>query len=285
VVPANASPVITSADHTTLSIGTAGSFTVTTTAGYPAATTITKIGSLPAGVTFTDNGDGTGTLAGTPAAGTAGSYPLTLTASNSAGSTQQSFTLTVGKKSQVTTFGTLPDRLYGAANFTLTASATSQLPITFTSNSTSVCTVSRTTVTLRAAGTCGITASQAGDATWQAASPVTRTFTVGYTVSNLAPPNKSQFKAGSTIPVKFQLAGAGGQVIANTLAATLGCSVTASFNGGTPVCATYVSKSRQFQVDLVTPSNLSKNTDCPILITVKVGSTTVATATVTVTTK
>ena len=44
---------------------------MTTTAGFPTATTLTKTGALPAGVTFTDNGDGTATLAGTPAAGPA----------------------------------------------------------------------------------------------------------------------------------------------------------------------------------------------------------------------
>ncbi len=48
------------------------------------------------GVTFVDNRDGTATLAGTPAAGTADTYPLTITAAN--GTTPdatQSFTLTV----------------------------------------------------------------------------------------------------------------------------------------------------------------------------------------------
>ena len=54
--------------------GTAGTFTVTTT-GFPTATTLTETGALPAGVTFVDNGDGTATLAGTPAAGTAAATP------------------------------------------------------------------------------------------------------------------------------------------------------------------------------------------------------------------
>ena len=45
----------------------AGSYTVTTT-GYPAPT-ITETGALPAGLTFTDNGNGTATISGTPATG------------------------------------------------------------------------------------------------------------------------------------------------------------------------------------------------------------------------
>ena len=36
-------------------------------------------------MTFTDNGDGTATLAGTPAAGTGGTYPITITATNGVG--------------------------------------------------------------------------------------------------------------------------------------------------------------------------------------------------------
>ena len=52
--------------------------------------------SLPSGVTFSDNGDGTATLAGTPAAGTGGSYPITITATNGVSpDATQSFTLTV----------------------------------------------------------------------------------------------------------------------------------------------------------------------------------------------
>ena len=47
-------------------------------------------------MTFVDNGDGTATLAGTPAAGTGGTYALTITATNGvAPDATQSFTLTV----------------------------------------------------------------------------------------------------------------------------------------------------------------------------------------------
>ena len=46
-------------------------------------------------MTFVDNGDGTGTLSGTPAAGTGGTYALTFTASNAGGPAVQNFTLTV----------------------------------------------------------------------------------------------------------------------------------------------------------------------------------------------
>ena len=52
-------------------------------------------------MTFTDNGNGTATLAGTPAAGTGGTYPLTITATNGVlPDATQSFTLTVNQATQ-----------------------------------------------------------------------------------------------------------------------------------------------------------------------------------------
>jgi hypothetical protein len=88
-------PSITSANSTTFTVGTAGSFTVTTT-GTPTPS-LTEAGALPSGVTFANKGNGTATLSGTPAAGTAGSYPITITASNGVGTNaSQAFTLTVG---------------------------------------------------------------------------------------------------------------------------------------------------------------------------------------------
>ena len=79
-------PAITSASSATSIVGTAFSFTVTTT-GAPAPK-LTETGALPSGITFTDNGDGTATIAGTAASGSGGSYPITITASNGAGPTR-----------------------------------------------------------------------------------------------------------------------------------------------------------------------------------------------------
>ena len=52
----------------------------------------------------------------------------------------------------------------------------------------------------------------------------------------LLPPGDKTFNAGSTVPVKFQLTSANGQPIAGDLAASLGCTVNVTFNGGGP-CA------------------------------------------------
>jgi hypothetical protein len=103
-------PAITSGDAATFTVGRAGHVTITTT-GYPVPV-VTWTGPLPAGISFTDNGDGTATLAGTPAAGTAGTYPLTIDVETGVSDPTQAFTLTVidanGSASSSASPGALP---------------------------------------------------------------------------------------------------------------------------------------------------------------------------------
>jgi hypothetical protein len=71
-----------------------GAFKVSASA-FPAAT-FSESGPLPTGVAFVDEGNGTATLSGTAAPGTAGTYPISITASNGvAPDAIQAFTLTV----------------------------------------------------------------------------------------------------------------------------------------------------------------------------------------------
>jgi uncharacterized repeat protein (TIGR01451 family) len=93
-ITADQAPAFTGASGTTFTTGTFGSFTVTAT-GVPTPSITIPAGSLPSGVTFVDNHDGTATLAGTPAAGTNGTYQFTITASNGTVNATQAFTLTV----------------------------------------------------------------------------------------------------------------------------------------------------------------------------------------------
>jgi hypothetical protein len=113
-------PAITSANATTFTVGAAGSFTVTTT-GFPAPS-ITRGGvALPSGVNFIDNGNGTGTLSGTPAAGTGGTYAITFTATNVAGSSPtQNFTLTVNDAPVITSANATTFTVGQPGSFTVT---------------------------------------------------------------------------------------------------------------------------------------------------------------------
>ena len=88
-----APPAITSKASATFSTEELGTFVVVAT-GSPTPA-ITESGALPNGVTFTDEGDGEGILTGIPAFNSAGTYPITFTASNAKGATTQQFVLTV----------------------------------------------------------------------------------------------------------------------------------------------------------------------------------------------
>ena len=83
-----------SAASTTFSIGHAGSFLVTTS-NTPANPTITTVSALPAGVTLVDNGNGTATLSGTPAPGTAKTWKVVIVAISGAVTVTQSFSLVI----------------------------------------------------------------------------------------------------------------------------------------------------------------------------------------------
>ena len=123
-------PAITSANATTFTVGEAGTFPVTTT-GYPGGPTLTLSdggATLPSGVTFTDNGDGTATLAGTPADGSAGTFPFTITATNGvAPSATQSFTLTVMGRGVVMTVTASPMTVGLGSPVTITATVAAAL--------------------------------------------------------------------------------------------------------------------------------------------------------------
>ena len=92
-------------------------------------------------------------------------------------------TFQIAKSNQTITFGALSNKTYGDAPFTVSATASSNLSVSFSSQTTSVCTVSGNTVTLLAAGLCTIRASQTGDSNYNAATPVDQSFTVNKAVT------------------------------------------------------------------------------------------------------
>jgi hypothetical protein len=113
-------PAFSSALATSFTYNSVGSFSVTAS-GIPAPA-FTTSSTLPAGVTLNSNG----TLSGTPAQ--TGTFPLTITAANSAGTANQSFILTVNKATPTATLavGNSPLVYSGspqAASVTISASS------------------------------------------------------------------------------------------------------------------------------------------------------------------
>ena len=114
-ITTSSAPSITSADHTTFTIGSAGSFTVTGT-GAPAPTFSVTTGTLPAGVSLNST---TGVLSGTPTE--CGAFAVTITATNSVSTSPQSFTLTVNDAAAITSADHTSFSAGSAGSFTVTA--------------------------------------------------------------------------------------------------------------------------------------------------------------------
>lgn len=89
-----------------------------------------------------------------------------------------SHTLTVSKASQTITFGSLADKYTNDPDFELTASASSGLSVSYSSSNTDVATISGNIVTIVGSGTTIITASQAGNDYYEAATSVDQTLLV-----------------------------------------------------------------------------------------------------------
>ena len=124
VAAADGGPAFTSPPSATFTAGATDSFTVTTS-GDPPITISDNGAVLPDGVSFTDNGDGTATVQGTPTAGTGGAYPFTITASNgTAPDASQSFTLTVDEAPGISSADTATFTAGGSGSFTVTTTGT-----------------------------------------------------------------------------------------------------------------------------------------------------------------
>jgi hypothetical protein len=99
--------------------------------------------------------------------------------SNYSGSTSSCENFSVGQAAQTITFtSSAPVGATVGGTYIVTATASSGLPVTFSSATPSVCTVSGSTVTLIGTGTCVIDANQAGNSNYSAAPQVQQSFVV-----------------------------------------------------------------------------------------------------------
>jgi uncharacterized repeat protein (TIGR01451 family) len=187
--------------------------------------TLTASGSPLSGhtVSFTRNGTGVGsattdasgvaTLSNVSLAGVnAGSYPNGVGASFAAsglltGSTGTA-ALTVNKAGQSITFGTLANKTFGDANFTVSATASSGLAVSFSASGN--CTMTGSTVSITGAGSCTITASQAGNTNYEAATSVERTFSIAKAATTTTVTANNAAYNGSPRGGTASVTGAGG---------------------------------------------------------------------------
>ena len=149
------------------------------TVGTPLSLSATATSGLA--VTFTSTTTSICTVSGTTATFIA-SGTCTIDANQTGNSTYAAATMvpqsfTANGEAQTISFGAIAAQTVGTP-LSLSAAATSGLTVTFTSTTTSVCTVSGTTATFFASGTCTIDANQAGNSAYAAAPQVQQGFTV-----------------------------------------------------------------------------------------------------------
>jgi hypothetical protein len=139
----------------------------------------------------------------------AGSYPVTATINElnyTAG--EATGTLTIDKATQSIVFGALADRTFGDAAFTVTATGgDSGNTVTFAALGN--CSVLGNLVTLTAPGSCTVTASQAGNANYTAATDVPRSFTIAAPPVNnpIVNPGDQVNREGDEVELAIQVLG------------------------------------------------------------------------------
>jgi hypothetical protein len=171
----------------------------------------------------------------------------------------QSFT--VNGEAQTITFPSIPAQTVGTP-LTLSATATSGLAVSFTSATTGICTVSGTTATFIASGTCTIDANQAGNSIYAAATMVPESFTVnaapGFTIS--ASPTTLSVVQGGNETTTITVADVGGFSGTVSLTASgLPSGVAASFAAGSTAGT---------QVLTLTASTSATISSAPVTVTI-----------------
>jgi hypothetical protein len=240
-------------------------------AGVPVTPVASASSGLP--VTFRSGIPSVCTVSGTVVTTvTAGTCTITAAQGGSADfaaarNVTQSFLIRAGQTAQTIDFGTPAAGRVGTP-VTLTASATSGLPVSFSSVTPAVCTLSGATVTTLAPGRCTITAAQGGSATYAAAPGVTHSFAVAaghksQWITFGTPPDTAvghpavlTASASSGLPVSFSSAAPAVCTVSGATATTLtagSCTITAT-QGGSITYAAARAAPRSFQVDPAAPA-------------------------------
>lgn len=145
-----------------------------------------------------------------------GVYDITITATNAAGTDTETLVYTRSKADQTITFlpDPLPSKMVGDAPFALNSTASSGLAVSYLSSDTDIATISGNIVTIVGAGTSTITASQAGNANYNAATNVARVLTVdsapSVVVTSVTPSGVLCNSTSNEIIVSFDTEGTSG---------------------------------------------------------------------------
>jgi len=129
---------------------------------------------------------------------------------------------------QTITFAALPNVVFGSAMPALSATATSGLPVSFASTTPGICSLAQFFTT----GTCTIQATQAGNANWAAATPVSQSFSVTTASQTITFGPLANVAFGSAMPALSATATSGLPVSFASMTPGI-CSLTQFFTTGT----------------------------------------------------
>ncbi len=213
-------------------------------------------GALPTGLRLNA---ANGAITGTPSV--VGPFNFTIQAADAFGdSATQAYKVTIGAAAQTITFGAIAAQTVGTP-LTLSATASSGLPVSFASTTTSVCSVAGTTATMLTIGPCTIQATQAGNTNYLAATPVSQEFTVNgeaqtitfgaIAAQNVGTPLTLSATASSGLTVSFASTTTSVCSVAGTTASmlTIGTCTIQATQAGNSTYAAAPSVSQSFTVN------------------------------------
>ncbi len=134
-------------------------------------------------------------------------------------------TFAVKKVNQTISFASPGATSFGASPIVVSPTASSGLTVLLISTTPTVCTVSGHAITLVSVGSCGIQAQQAGDAIYNAASTVTRSFNVTKADQTITFPNPGPRSMGAPV-VHTGVTSSAGLTVTLTSSTTSVCTVS-----------------------------------------------------------
>jgi hypothetical protein len=258
------------------------SVTVTPTNGYSGPVALALSG-LPTGATDTLQATSTGAtlVINVPSSVPAATYPLTIT--GTAGpvtmTTRVSLVVTSVQQSQTITFNAIPAQIVGGT-LTVSATASSGLPVTFSVVQNGNCSIAGNVVTFLNVGNCGVIANQAGNSSYAPApavgqiivvnQPKTQTITFAtIATQTVGTPLTLTASASSGLAVSYASSTASICTVSGSTATFLAagtCTITASqtgnnvYSAATPVSRSFTVKAATLKSQTITFNSIPAQT-------------------------
>ena len=180
--------------------------------------------ALPPGMLLDPNN---GVLYGTPTQ--AGTFTVNVSGSNSFGSASGTIEITIAAGAQTISFSNPGAKTMSSTPFALTVTATSRLVPTVVSSTPLICSVEGLNLTMLATGTCSLRASQAGNASYAAATDALQSFSISKGTQASLSLTSVTGTYGSNITLTISGgSGSGAVSFAVTSAGTTGCSLVSA---------------------------------------------------------